>query len=146
ECLVRAGIGRFVVLDPAHDVEAMLETARVIKQAGGEEVIAALTYTISAVHDDGFYAGVAARAAASPHIDRAYIKDPAGLLTPERARTLIPAVRARLGPDRPLELHAHCTIGLSPLVYLIAPDLGISVLQVACGALANGSSLPDAER
>jgi oxaloacetate decarboxylase alpha subunit len=146
ECLVRAGIGRFVVLDPAHDTDAMLETARVIKQAGGGEVIAALTYTISAVHDDGFYAGVAARAASSPHIDRAYIKDPAGLLTPERARTLIPAVRARLGPGKPLELHAHCTIGLSPLVYLTAPDLGISVLQVACGALANGSSLPDAER
>ncbi|HEX6519087.1 MAG TPA: hypothetical protein VF070_03620 [Streptosporangiaceae bacterium] len=145
ECLVRAGIGRFVVLDPSHDVEAMLETARVIKHAGGGEVIAALTYTISAVHDDGFYSGIAARAAASPHIDRAYIKDPAGLLTPERARTLIPAVRARLA-GKPLELHAHCTIGLSPLVYLTAPDLGIEVLQVACGALANGSSLPDAER
>ena len=27
-------------------------------------------------------------------IDRVYIKDPAGLLTPERARTLIPAVSA----------------------------------------------------
>jgi len=145
ECLVRAGIGRFVVLDPSHDVEAMLETARVIKHAGGAEVIAALTYTISAVHDDGFYAGIAARAAASPHIDRAYIKDPAGLLTPERARTLIPAVRSRLD-GKPLELHAHCTIGLSPLVYLTAPDLGIEVLQVACGALGNGSSLPDAER
>jgi oxaloacetate decarboxylase (Na+ extruding) subunit alpha len=68
-----------------------------------------------------------------------------GLLTPERARTLIPAVRARLA-DKPLELHAHCTIGLSPLVYLAAPDLGVSVLQVACGALADGSSLPDARR
>ncbi len=97
------------------------------------------------MHDDDFYASIAARAAASPHIDRAYIKDPAGLLTPERARTLIPAVRARLG-GKPLELHAHCTIGLSPLVYLTAPELGIEVLQVACGALGNGSSLPDAER
>src|SRR5205085_6995159 len=47
---------------------------------------------------------------------------------------------------KPLELHAHGTIGLSPLVYLAAADLGVSVLQVACGALADGSSLPDAER
>ena len=109
------------------------------------ETILALTYTISAVHDDDFYAGIAAAAAASPYIDRAYIKDPAGLLTPERARTLIPAVRARLG-GKPLELHAHCTIGLSPLVYLAAPDLGVSVLQTGCGALADGSSLPDAQR
>jgi oxaloacetate decarboxylase (Na+ extruding) subunit alpha len=82
--------------------------------------------------------------AASLDIDRAYVKDPAGLLTPERARTLLPAVRARLA-GKPLELHAHCTIGLSPLVYLAAPGLGVEVLQVACGALADGSSLPDAE-
>jgi oxaloacetate decarboxylase (Na+ extruding) subunit alpha len=145
ERLAAAGISRFVVLDPTHDMEAVLATARIIRRAGGTEIIAALTYTISAVHGDAFYAGIAARVAASPDIDRAYIKDPAGLLTPERARTLIPAVRARLG-GKPLELHAHCTIGLSPLVYLAAPDLGVEVLQVGCGALADGSSLPDAER
>jgi oxaloacetate decarboxylase (Na+ extruding) subunit alpha len=145
ERLAAAGISRFVVLDPTHDMEAVLATARIIRRAGGTEIIAALTYTISAVHGDAFYAGIAARVAASPDIDRAYIKDPAGLLTPERARTLIPAVRARLG-GKPLELHAHCTIGLSPLVYLAAPDLGVEVVQVGCGALADGSSLPDAER
>jgi oxaloacetate decarboxylase (Na+ extruding) subunit alpha len=142
--LVAAGISRFVVLDPTHDMDAVLATARMIRQAGGTEIIAALTYTISAVHDDAFYARIAGQAAASLDIDRAYVKDPAGLLTPERARTLLPAVRARLG-NKPLELHAHCTIGLSPLVYLAAPGLGVEVLQVACGALANGSSLPDAE-
>jgi oxaloacetate decarboxylase (Na+ extruding) subunit alpha len=142
--LVAAGISRFVVLDPTHDMDAVLATARMIRQAGGTEIIAALTYTISAVHDDAFYAAIAARVAASLDIDRAYVKDPAGLLTPERARTLIPAVRARLA-GKPLELHAHGTIGLSPLVYLAAPDLGVEVLQVACGALANGSSLPEAE-
>ncbi len=145
ECLVAAGISRFVVLDPMHDMDAVLATARMIRAAGGTEIIVALTYTISEVHDDAFYASFAQRAAASPDIDRAYVKDPAGLLTPERARTLIPAVRARLG-GKPLELHAHATIGLSPLVYLAAPDLGVQVLQVACGALADGSSLPDAER
>jgi oxaloacetate decarboxylase alpha subunit len=143
--LVAAGITRFVVLDPTHDMAAVRASARMIRQAGGTEIIMALTYTISAVHDDAFYAGIAGQAAASPYIDRAYIKDPAGLLTPERARTLIPAVRARLG-GKPLELHAHCTIGLSPLVYLTAPDLGVEVLQTGCGALADGSSLPDAER
>src|SRR6516164_265597 len=145
ERLVAAGISRFVLLDPMHDMDAVRQSARMVRRAGGTETILALTYTISAVHDDDFYAGIAAAAAASPYIDRAYIKDPAGLLTPERARTLIPAVVAKLG-GKPLELHAHCTIGLSPLVYLIAPDLGVSVLQTGCGALADGSSLPDAQR
>ena len=143
--LVANGISRFVVLDPMHDVEALIESARMIRKAGATEIIAALTYTVSNVHDDSFYARLAARVAQSPHVDRAYIKDPSGLLTPERARTLIPAVRAQLGA-MPLELHSHCTIGLSPLSYMAAAELGVEVLQVACGPLANGSSLPNAQR
>jgi oxaloacetate decarboxylase (Na+ extruding) subunit alpha len=143
--LVEAGMSRFVVLDPMHDMEAVLRTARMLRRAGATEIIAALTYTISAVHDDGFYAGLAGQMAACPDIDRVYVKDPAGLLTPERARTLIPAVRARL-ESVPLELHSHCTIGLSPLTCLAAADLGVAALHTACGALANGTSLPNAER
>ena len=76
--LVAAGISRFVVLDPTHDMDAIRQTARTVRQAGGTEIIMALTYTISAVHDDAFYAGIAGQAAASPYIDRAYIKDPPG--------------------------------------------------------------------
>jgi oxaloacetate decarboxylase alpha subunit len=143
--LVANGISRFVVLDPMHDAEALLGSARMIRKAGATEIIAALTYTISDVHDDLFYANLAARVSKSPHIDRAYVKDPSGLLTPERARTLIPAVRAQLGA-KPLELHSHCTIGLSALSYMAAAELGVEVLQVACGPLANGSSLPNAQR
>jgi oxaloacetate decarboxylase alpha subunit len=83
--------------------------------------------------------------AAWPHFDRAYVKDPAGILTAERARTLLPAITAALG-GKPLELHSHATIGLSPLTYSIAPELGVEVVQVGCGALGNGSSLPEARR
>lgn len=145
ERLVVAGLSRFVVLDPMHDMAAVLQTARDIRAAGGTEIVAALTYTVSAVHDDEFYAGLAGQMAATPDIDRVYVKDPAGLLTPDRARTLLPALRARLGAT-PLELHSHCTVGLSPLTYLMAPELGVEALQVACGPLANGTSLPNAER
>ncbi len=147
-CLVNAGMDRFVVLDPTHDMDAVRETARIIKAAGGAsgtEVIAALTYTVSAAHDDAFYAGIAEQVAACADIDRAYIKDPAGILTPERARTLIPAVLAKLD-GKPLELHAHASLGLSPLTCLAAAELGVRVLQVGCGALGNGTSLPDAEK
>jgi len=142
--LVRNGMDRFVVLDPTHDMDAARATAAIAKKAGAREVIGALTYTISAVHDDVFYAGIAAAYAACGDIDRAYIKDPAGILTPERARTLIPAVQAALR-GKPLELHSHASLGLSPLSYLAAAALGVSVLQVGCGALGNGTSLPSAE-
>jgi oxaloacetate decarboxylase (Na+ extruding) subunit alpha len=144
--LVLAGMSRFVVLDPMHDMDAVLRTARMLRRAGAREIIAALTYTISAVHTDDFYSGLAGQMAACPDIDRVYVKDPAGLLSPERTRTLIPAVRARLGGSVPLELHSHCTIGLSPLTCLAAADLGVAALHTACGPLANGTSLPNAER
>jgi oxaloacetate decarboxylase (Na+ extruding) subunit alpha len=143
--LVANGVTRFVVLDPMHDMDAVRQTAKMIRAAGGTEIVGALTFTISDVHDDAFYAGLATQMAACADIDRVYVKDPAGLLSPERARTLIPAVRACLD-GTPLELHSHCTLGQSPLTYLAAADLGVEVLQVACGPLSSGSSLPDAQR
>ncbi|MCW2682482.1 MAG: xccA [Blastococcus sp.] len=139
------GIDRVVVLDPMHDMDAARETARRLKQAGIDEVVGALTYTISAVHDDAFYVDLAAQYAADPNVDRVYVKDPAGILTAERARTLLPAITSALGTT-PLELHSHATIGLSPVTYSIAPELGVEVVQVGSGALGNGSSLPEARR
>ncbi len=143
--LVRAGIRRFQAMDPMNDVDAVLKVARTIAEEGGREVVAALVYTISPKSDDAYYAERAARFAASSEISRVYIKDPGGLLTAERARTLIPAIRARLG-GKPLELHSHCTIGLAPFSYVAAAGLGIDAVHTAVGPLANGSSQPSAER
>jgi oxaloacetate decarboxylase alpha subunit len=94
-------------------------------------------------NDDALYRKLAEVIAACPDMDRAYIKDPAGLLTPDRARTLIPAVREGLA-GKPLELHSHCNIGLAPYTYIVAAELGVAALHVALGPLANGSSLPSA--
>jgi oxaloacetate decarboxylase alpha subunit len=67
------GIDRVVVLDPMHDMDAARETARRLKQAGIDEVVGALTYTISAVHDDAFYVDLAGQYAADPNFDRVYV-------------------------------------------------------------------------
>ena len=139
--LIENGISRFIVLDPMHDMDALLEVARIVREEGGREIMAALTYTVSEIHDDQFYAGIAARAAASPDVDVVYLKDPAGILTPDRARSLIPAIQQVMN-GKPLELHAHCTIGLAPLNYVLAADLGIDALHTAAGALCSGTSLP----
>ncbi len=60
--LVAAGMSRFVVLDPMHDMAALLRSASMIRLAGGSEIIAALTFTISDAHHDSYYAGLAGRA------------------------------------------------------------------------------------
>ncbi|MDB5663245.1 MAG: biotin carboxyl carrier protein [Sphingomonas bacterium] len=139
------GIRRFIMLDPMHDADAVLEASRIVKEEGDAEVMAALTFTLSDVHDDAFYADFARKLAASPDIDLFYLKDPGGLMSPERVRTLAPAVKAAIG-GKPLEVHAHCTIGYGPLTSLTAAELGISVVHVGIGPLGDGTSLPEAGR
>jgi oxaloacetate decarboxylase alpha subunit len=116
-----------------------------VKAAGGEYVISALVFTISPIHDDAHYVACARKLVASSDIDALYIKDPGGLLTPLRARTLVPAVVAAIG-NKPLELHSHCTIGLGELVYMDAPTWGVSTVQCASGAAADGISNPPSQR
>ena len=135
--LARHGIRRFCLADPMNDAAANVLNARLVKQAGGEYVIAALVFTLSPIHDDAHYAACARTLAASPDVDALYIKDPGGLLSQKRAATLIPAIKAVIG-DKPLELHSHNTIGLAEMTYLDAPELGVSALQCASGAAADG--------
>jgi oxaloacetate decarboxylase (Na+ extruding) subunit alpha len=143
--LVRNGIRRFALADPMNNAQSNVACARMVKEAGGEYVVAALVFTLSPIHDDAHYVACARTLAASPHIDALYIKDPGGLLTPLRARTLVPAIRAAIG-DRQLELHSHCTIGLGELVYMDAPGWGVSALHCASGAASDGISNPPSER
>jgi oxaloacetate decarboxylase alpha subunit len=56
--LVENGVSRFALIDPMHDGAALLDGAQMIAAEGGE-VLAGLTYTISAVHDDAFYSDLA---------------------------------------------------------------------------------------
>ncbi len=143
--LARNGIRRFCLADPMNDVDSNIACARMVKQGGGEYVIVALVFTISPIHDDAYYAQRALRLAACADVDALYIKDPGGLLSPKRAATLIPAIRRQIG-GKPLELHSHCTIGLAEHTYMDAPDLGVSALQCASGAAADGISNPPSGR
>lgn len=139
------GVGRFVLLDPMHEVPAVIEAARLVKQEGSAEVMCALTFTLSEIHTDRFYADFARAVGQSPDIDLFYIKDPSGLLSVDRVRTLAPAVKAAIG-NRPLEIHAHTTIGQGMLSSLEAAKLGISAIHVGVGPGGDGSSLPEANR
>lgn len=139
------GVGRFVLLDPMHEVPAVIEAAKLVKEEGNAEVMAALTFTLSEIHTDLFYADFARAVGQSPNIDLFYIKDPAGLLSMDRARTLVPAVKAAIG-NRPLEIHAHTTVGQGMLASLEATKLGISAIHVGVGPGGDGSSLPEANR
>ena len=143
--LIKNGLRRFALADPMNDADANVACAGMIKAGGGEYVVGALVFTLSPIHDDAHYVARARTLAASPDVDAIYIKDPGGLLTPLRARTLIPAVTAAIG-NKPLELHTHCTIGIGELTYMDAPEMGVSAVQCASGAAADGISNPPSQR
>ena len=143
--LVNNGARRIALADPMNDADSNIACARMAKAAGAEYVVAALVFSLSPVHDDAHYVARAKALAACPDIDAIYIKDPGGLLSPLRAAALVPAVKAAMGA-MPLELHAHCTIGLAELGYMEAPNLGVETVQCASGAAADGTSNPPAQR
>ena len=106
----------------------------------GLQIAMALSYTLSPRHSDAYYAAKAREVLAFKP-DCIYLKDQGGLLTVDRARTLLP-VLLKAAAGVPLELHSHCTTGLAPLVYLEALKLGVHTLHTAIPPLANGSSQP----
>jgi oxaloacetate decarboxylase alpha subunit len=146
ELLARNGITRLWVIDPMHDMEGAKKTAELAKRVGFDEVIGGICYTTSPVHTDEYFAAKIAELDDCAAIDSIYFKDPAGLLTPDRAKSLIPLLQGSLTHKRLDEIHSHSTTGLSPLTVLDAADLGIRTIHCALPPLANGSSHPEAQR
>ncbi len=140
--LVRNGVRRFAIMDPMNNVASMLNMAGITRKAGGDQIVAALTFTLSPLHDDAHFADAARRLAESGKFEKLYLKDPGGLVAQERASTLIPALKAAIG-GLSLEFHSHCTIGLAPFSYLEAAERGASSLHTASSSAANGTSQPE---
>jgi oxaloacetate decarboxylase alpha subunit len=99
-----------------------------------------IIYSVSPKHTDEYFAE-RTRHAASLKVNRLCLKDPGGLLTPERVQTLVP-IMFQNANGIPVELHTHCTTGLGPLCCLEAVKLGIKIVNTALPPLADGSSNP----
>ncbi len=138
--LAANGIRRVQVTGFMNDLKFKIPKIVGYSHAAGLEVLLGLVYAISPRHTDDYYATKAAEALALKP-DRIYLKDPIGLLTPERIRTVIPAIQRNCG-NVPLELHSHCTTGLAPLCYLEAVKLGVSIIHTGIPPLANSAAQP----
>lgn len=142
QALARRGIQVLTVYDALNDNRNIEASVRSGHEAG-MQVNAMLTYTLSPVHTDAYYVD-RARELVALDVDFMSIKDPTGLLTPARGRTLFPAVVQAAG-DIPLQLHSHCQSGLAPEVYEVAIQCGFRLGYTATEPLANGASLPATE-
>lgn len=130
-------IGSFDGLNDVANIAVGLRRAKAL----GAYTFGALSFCESPLHTDTHYAETARQLITQADVDSLMIKDPGGLLTVDRIRTLVPAIRAVAG-SRPIELHSHCLTGLAPLVYLEGAKLGCDQLHLSIKPLANGAAQP----
>jgi oxaloacetate decarboxylase alpha subunit len=138
----QAGIDQFWVTASLNDVRTAEVTIRTIKSLG-KRIEGGIQFTVSPVHTDEFFVQVA-RGFVALGVDAIVIKDAGGLLTPERARTLIPAI-VQAADGRPIHCHSHCVTGLGPAANLEAIEHGVAAIWTTTAPLANGASLPSGD-
>ncbi|WP_426246492.1 pyruvate carboxylase subunit B [Nocardioides sp. LHG3406-4] len=135
----RAGIEHMWITAANNDVRTAEVGIRSAREAG-LRTEGSIQFTVSPVHTDEFFAQ-ASRDFIALGVDALIVKDAGGLLTPERAATLIPALKAVAG-DVPIYVHSHCITGLGPAANLASVEHGASAVWTASTPLANGPSLP----
>jgi oxaloacetate decarboxylase alpha subunit len=139
ERMVANGMRQLRISDPANDPAGWKKSIARAKKVGLTTILNQI-YSVSPKHTDAYYARKARQAAALKP-DIICLKDPGGLLTPERTAALIKVIQQE-APGLPIELHVHCTTGLGPLCALEAIKLGVEIIDVSVPPLANASSNP----
>ena len=139
ERMAANGIREARISEEWNDLAGWQHKVQVARDVGINPVIN-LIYSVSPKHTDEYYAR-RTREAASLKVNRLCLKDPGGLLTPERVKTLVPIIFENANAI-PVELHTHCTTGLGPLCCLEAIKLGVEIINTALPPLADGSSNP----
>lgn len=137
------GCRSFWIYDVLFNIDKMHRLAKVAKQFD-VEVSGAIMFTLSPVHTDAYYADKADRISASPDVDTILFYDTAGVLNPDRMRTLFPAVMAK-ARGKPIEFHSNNILGASAIAYVEAIKLGVHILHTASRPMANGPSVPSTE-
>src|SRR5258706_651823 len=138
--LIANGIRMISVFDALADLDNIVYILQHAKEIGAYTV-GTLVFGHSRVHTDELYVQKTKKLIERAGVDAIKLKDPCGLLTPERIRTIVPAMKKVMG-DVVLEVHCHSMTGLAPLVYLEAAKLGADQVQCAIAPLAHGPSQP----
>lgn len=140
ERLLANGIDRLVAFDGLHDLDNLGDGLRHAKRLGARTT-GWLIFSESPVHTDALYAAKAREFIDRAEVDTLMIEDTSGILTPERAATLLPAVRAAIG-ERRLGLHTHNLVGLAQRTQLAAVGAGVDHLYTCIAPLADANAPP----
>lgn len=135
------GINILRIFDALNDVRNLQTAINATKKEKGH-VQAAISYTISPVHNNEYFVKLA-KEYENCGADSICIKDMAGLLTPYTAYDLVKALKGAV--KIPIQLHTHYTSGVGSMTYLKAIEAGVDVVDCALSPMALGTSQPPTE-
>ena len=135
------GVDIFRVFDALNDIRNMKQTIKVAKDQGAH-VQGTISYTLSPVHTLDDFVDLAKELEALD-CDSVSIKDMAGLLTPAAAYDLVTKLKEET--DLLVDLHCHCTSGMTQVSYYAACQAGVDILDTAISPLSGGTSQPPTE-
>ncbi|WP_295615909.1 sodium-extruding oxaloacetate decarboxylase subunit alpha [uncultured Methanobrevibacter sp.] len=135
------GIDIFRIFDAMNDIRNMEQSIKVAK-AQGAHVQGTISYTISPVHTVDKFVEFAKELEAL-ECDSIAIKDMAGLISPAVVFELVSRLKEET--DLLVNLHSHCTSGMTPISYYAACQAGVDILDTAISPIAWGTSQPPTE-
>ena len=138
---IENGIDVVRIFDALNDVRNMEASIKAVKKYGGM-VEAAMSYTVSPVHNEEYFVKKAVELE-QMGADTICIKDMANLLLPNDAYSLVKKLKEKV--SIPIHLHTHNTTGTGSMVYLMAAMAGVDIVDCALSPFANGTSQPATE-
>ena len=138
---IENGISVVRIFDALNDVRNMEAAMRATKKYGGH-CEAAISYTVSPVHNEEYFVKLA-KELENRGADTICIKDMANLLLPYDAYSLVTALKKEISV--PIHLHTHNTTGTGDMTYLMAIQAGVDIVDTALSPMANGTAQPATE-
>ncbi|HEX7467666.1 MAG TPA: sodium-extruding oxaloacetate decarboxylase subunit alpha [Methanobacterium sp.] len=135
------GIDVFRIFDALNDIRNMELSIKVAKEQGAH-VQGTISYTTSPVHTLEKYVEFA-KELETLGCDSVAIKDMAGLISPHDTYEIVKTLKEET--DLLINLHCHCTSGMTPMSYYAACQAGVDLLDTAISPLSWGASQPPTE-
>ena len=138
---IENGIEVIRIFDALNDTRNLEQAIKSCKKYGGI-CEPALSYTESPVHNEEYFVKLA-KELEQMGADVICIKDMANLLLPFDAYSLVKKLKENV--NVPIHLHTHNTTGTGDMVYLMAAQAGVDIVDTALSPLANGTAQPATE-
>jgi pyruvate carboxylase subunit B len=136
------GCDYFRIFDALNDLRNMKVPMQAVKENGGH-VQACLSYTISPIHTIDYFVDRFIELK-KMGADSVCLKDMAGMISPIRAYEIIKGTKDA-GVNLPIDLHSHCTSGMTGMAYQRAVEAGADILDTSLSPLSGGTAAPATE-